>query len=105
MNAAEPKVPPDPIFKVDVSVPAKVNVFEIVSVLDVVEPPAIVNPVTAAARVNPFTVVGVIAPRVNVIAGVVVEVATEPDTPFAVVTETDVTVPVLFVYPLGLEDR
>ena len=40
------------------------------------------------------TDVGVIAPSVNVIAGVVVEVATEPLTPFAVVTETEVTVPV-----------
>jgi hypothetical protein len=36
---------------------------------------------------------GVIAPSVRVIAGVVVAVATEPLTPFAVVTETLVTVP------------
>jgi hypothetical protein len=40
------------------------------------------------------TEVGVIAPRVRVIAGVVVLVATEPETPFAVVTLTEVTVPV-----------
>jgi hypothetical protein len=33
------------------------------------------------------------SPRVKVIAGVVVSVATEPDTPFAVTTETEVTVP------------
>lgn len=39
-------------------------------------------------------VVGVIAPSVRVIAGVVVGVATDPDTPFAVVTEKLVTVPV-----------
>ena len=36
---------------------------------------------------------GVIAPSVKVIAGVVVDVATVPDTPLAVVTETLVTVP------------
>ena len=34
-----------------------------------------------------------IAPKVRVIAGVEVSVATEPDTPFAVTTDTDVTVP------------
>jgi hypothetical protein len=39
------------------------------------------------------TVVGVILPRVMVIAGVVVGFATEPETPFAVTTDTDVTVP------------
>ena len=40
------------------------------------------------------TLVGVIAPSVKEIAGVVVAVATVPLTPFAVVTETLVTVPV-----------
>jgi hypothetical protein len=45
------------------------------------------------AALTPFVDVGVIAPSVNVIAGVVVEVATDPLTPFAVVTETLVTVP------------
>ena len=39
------------------------------------------------------TLVGVTAPRVSVIAGVVVGVATEPETPFAVTTLTLVTVP------------
>ena len=39
-------------------------------------------------------VVGVIASRVRVMAGVEVGVATDPDTPLAVVTETLVTVPV-----------
>jgi hypothetical protein len=41
-----------------------------------------------------FTDVGVIAPRVRVIAGVVVGFATVPDTPLAVTTETEATVPV-----------
>lgn len=45
-------------------------------------------------RVTPFTVVGVIAPKVRVMAGVVVAVATLPDIPFAVTIETVVTVPV-----------
>ena len=44
-------------------------------------------------KVLPLTVVGVIAPRVKVIAGVVVAVATDPETPLAVVTETLVTLP------------
>jgi hypothetical protein len=39
------------------------------------------------------TELGVIAPRVRLMAGVVVAVATVPDTPFAVVTDTEVTVP------------
>jgi hypothetical protein len=43
--------------------------------------------------VNPFTLVGVIAPSVREIAGVTVGVATDPDTPLAVVTDTLVTVP------------
>ena len=56
-------------------------------------------PVTARVGValpdstTEFTELGVIAPRVRLIAGVVVEVATVPDTPLAVLTETDVTVP------------
>ena len=41
------------------------------------------------------TDVGVMAPSARVIAGVVVAVETDPDTPFAEVTDTDVTVPVL----------
>ena len=40
------------------------------------------------------TELGVIAPKVNEIAGVVVGFATVPETPLAVVTETEVTVPV-----------
>jgi hypothetical protein len=45
--------------------------------------PAVVTP----------TDVGLMAPSVSEMAGVVVEVATVPETPFAVVTETEVTVP------------
>ena len=57
-----------------------------------------VVPVTARVGVvdpemtTPLTEVGVIAPRVRVIAGVAVAV-TEPDTPLAVTTDTEVTVP------------
>ena len=80
------------MLRVEPSVPAKVSVFESVSVLDVV-PPAIVKPVPAAVRVSPLTLVGVIAPSVSVIAGVVVAVATVPEMPFAVATDTVVTVP------------
>ena len=39
------------------------------------------------------TLAGVMAPSVSVIAGVVVGLATEPETPFAVATETVDTVP------------
>lgn len=49
----------------------------------------------AVGMVLPFTDVGVIAPSVRLIAGVDVAVATVPETPFAVVTETLVTVPAL----------
>ena len=52
---------------------------------------------------------GVIAPKVKVIAGVVVAVATVPETPLAVTTETLVTVPdpppveaIVRVLPLGV---
>jgi hypothetical protein len=45
-------------------------------------------------NVIPLTEVGVIAPKDKVIAGVVVAVATVPDIPLAVVTETEDTVPV-----------
>lgn len=56
-------------------------------------------PVTASVGVElpdittELTDVGVIAPRVRLIAGVVVGFVTVPLTPFAVVTETVVTVP------------
>ena len=47
------------------------------------------------------TLVGVIAPNDNVIAGVVVELATTPLKPLAVITDTDVTDP--FESPVMLE--
>jgi len=71
------------------SVPEKVSVFVTARVFAFVS----VSVPVVVDIVNPFTLVGVIAPRVKVIAGVVVAVATLPDTPFAVVTDTDVTVP------------
>ena len=49
------------------------------------------------AALTPFVEVGVIAPKVKVIAGVVVAVAIAPDTPFAVTIDAIVTVPKLFV--------
>ena len=52
--------------------------------------PVRLEPVTAP---DDITLVGVMLPRVIVIAGVVVGVATLPLTPFAVTTLTDVTVP------------
>ena len=45
------------------------------------------------AAVTPLVEVGVMAPRDKVIAGVVVAVATVPLIPFAVVTDTEETVP------------
>lgn len=72
------------------SVPVKVSVLEAVSVL----PAAIVStPLADEVIVKPLTVVGVIAPNTNVNAGVVVQVAQVAETPLAVTTETDVTVP------------
>lgn len=72
---------------------------ELVALSPVFVPLTTVVPVTARVgveapdRTTLFTLVGVIAPSVIVIAGVLVAVATDPDTPFAVVTETEVTVP------------
>jgi hypothetical protein len=40
------------------------------------------------------TLAGVMAPKLRVIAGVVVAFATEPEIPFALTTEAEVTVPV-----------
>lgn len=53
--------------------------------------PVMVPPVIAPDEV--FTELGVIAPNVSVIAGVVEALATEPLTPLAVTTDTDETVP------------
>jgi hypothetical protein len=49
----------------------------------------------------PLTVVGVMAPKVRVIAGVEVAVATVPETPLAVTTETEVTEPVAAEVQVG----
>src|ERR1019366_2362101 len=66
-------------------------------------PPAVLNaPVVvdvASVASLPAMVVGVIAASERVIAGVVVALATVPEIPFAVVTDTDVTVPALAVPP------
>jgi hypothetical protein len=91
-NAKVPSVPPVPIFSVEVSVPANVSVLLTVRVFEVV-PPATVNPIAAAVRVRPLTLVGVIAPRVRLMAGVVVGVATVPETPAFGETDTIVTPP------------
>ena len=48
------------------------------------------EPVTAPVAV---TEVGVIAPKVKLIAGVVEAFVTVPEIPFAVVTETELTLP------------
>lgn len=58
-------------------------------------------PVVVALRVSPLTEVGTIAPRAKDIAGVVVAVATVPETPPVVVTETEVTVPDPLPVPHG----
>ena len=70
--------------------PTKLNPFAV---------PRVTLPVLVPLRLDPPTVpvavteVGVMAPSVKVIAGVVVGVATIPLTPLAVTTEADVTVP------------
>src|SRR5437588_278399 len=66
------------------------------------------SPVLVPLRLLPVTVPdaatdeGVIAPRLSVMAGVVVAVATVPLTPLPVVTLTEVTVPVLAVAPVAI---
>lgn len=77
---------PDPVG------PARVILSLTVRVL----PSAMVNvdPEAGVVRVTLLTVVGVMAPKVRVIAGVVVGLATDPDTPLAVTTDKVVTVPV-----------
>ena len=92
------------MFKVELSVPARVIVFDIVKVLDVV-PPAIVNPVPAAVKVKPLTVVGVkLAPPI-VKAGVgeaIDQVAVMPL--LAAAVDTEVTVPVVGVAQVKVPD-
>jgi hypothetical protein len=83
-------VPPPPIFSVLPSVPESVRVLLTVNVFRF----TIVSVPVDVVIVKLFTLEGVIAPSVSVIEGVVVAFATEPETPFAVTTETLVTVPV-----------
>ena len=76
----------------------------------VLEPETEVVPVTAKVgvaepeRTTELTEEGVMAPKVKVMAGVVVSVATLPDIPFAVTTDAVVTVPVPFraIFPFNL---
>ena len=83
------------------SVPARVRVLDMVNVLEVV-PPAIVNPLPPAVKVNPLTEVGVIAPNPIVRAGVVVGLAQVAVTPLlAAAVDTEVTVPVVGVVQVG----
>lgn len=62
--------------------------------------PSVTSPLFVLDKLEPVTVPvaatddGVIAPSVKLIAGVLVAVATVPDIPLAVVTDTEVTVPV-----------
>ncbi|MBI3261447.1 hypothetical protein HYZ64_03710 [Candidatus Berkelbacteria bacterium] len=58
-----------------------------------VQVPVVMAPVLAVTTKPLKLVTPVKAPKVNVIAGVVVAVATDPDTPWFVTTDTDVTVP------------
>jgi hypothetical protein len=85
-----------PAVPVEASVAAKLPVPE-----PVTSPVSVIVwlPVLVPEMLDPVTVpvaateLGVIAPKVKVIAGVVVAVATEPETPFAVMIEVEVTVP------------
>ena len=67
-----------------------------------VEPAPKVKVPVPVEIVLPFTVDGVIAPRVKVIAGVVVDVATEPDTPLAVVIISPSAFPLIVTVPLPI---
>jgi hypothetical protein len=96
---------PDPVASpVCVALVTSPEYKELVELSPVFVPLTAVVPVTASVgvdvpdKVTPFTLEGVIAPSDKEIAGVVVLVATLPDTPFAVVTDTSVTVPL----PLGV---
>jgi hypothetical protein len=79
VKAAVPKVPPPAMLSVDPSVPARVSVFEAVRVF----PFTTVKVPVEGVIVRPLTVVGVIAPRVNVSTPAVFVA----ETPFAVETE------------------
>lgn len=93
-------MPPVPNATLDPSVPVKVRVLLAVRTLEL----AIVKVPELEEMVKPLTVVGVMAPRIKVMAGVVVAVATVPETPLAVATETEVTVPLLLVVKTPVVD-
>jgi hypothetical protein len=83
---------------------------ELAELSPVLEPETEVVPVTAKVGVvepemtTELTEDGTMAPSVKVMAGVVVSVATLPEIPLAVATETVVTVPVPFsaIFPFNL---
>jgi hypothetical protein len=60
-------------------------------------PVTVKAPLPPFVKAIPFTLVGVMAPSVKLSAGVVVPLVTVAETPFAVVTDTLVTVPVFVV--------
>ena len=82
--AAEPVTFPTNAFVVSISVN---HPFVTLAPVAAIEPVIVILPVPKAIDE------GVISPRVKVIAGVNVEAATVPETPFAVTTETESTVP------------
>ncbi len=85
----------DPLSVIAVDADSDVNapVDGVVAPIAVELMPAENVPVVPDTAPVEATLEGVIAPSVNVMAGVVVAVATVPDTPLAVTTETVVTVP------------
>ena len=91
MNAAVPRVPPAAMFSVRVPLPSLASVILSLAVRVLLL--AMVSVPVELEIVSPLTVLGVIAPRVNVRAGVVPWLATVALTPLAVVTVTAVTVP------------
>lgn len=93
-----------PLLKVKIfPLSARVNVYESVFETSVALKFAIVEVALVLPDTFPdaVTEVGVISPRLRVIAGVVELVATVPETPLAVVTETVVTVPFVGVVQVG----
>jgi hypothetical protein len=87
-----------PVLPLPPTSPLRTMAWSPVFVPDVV--PETLVPVTVPVEA---TEVGVMAPRIIVMAGVVESLATVPLTPFAVTTEVVVTVPPLDVKPLGFD--
>lgn len=92
---------PSPLQKVEDE--AEVPVFKLVTGIlpDIWEAPKIVSVLELPLIVAPVIELGVIAPSVKVIAGVVVGLATEPDIPLAVTTDNVDTPPPPVVPPLS----